>query len=119
MIPFLRKFKSFIDSGESLVIEVPRSQSTGPSNPVQNELDKRSNEMEKEAISEALKVVGGIAKNSPSKINRRKAQKMLDQFSPTQEVPVKKTSTGSSEYTEEEMQKIIRAINSIHKKPKR
>jgi len=119
MIPFLREFKSFIDSGGSITIEVDSSRLAKAENPSKNDLADRSNEMANEAISDALKVVQEIAKNSPSKTNRRRAQKMLDQFPPTQEVPVIKISTGSSEYTEEEMQKIISGINAMHKKPKR
>jgi len=119
IIPFLREFRQFIDSGQPLLIEVDSSRFAKAENPSKNKLADRSNEMENEAISEALKVVRGIAKNSPSKINRKRARKMLDQFFPTQKVPVKKTSTGLSEYSEEEMQRIIRGINSIHKKPKR
>jgi len=119
MVPFLREFKSFIDSGGSITIKVDQSRLAKAENPSKNNLADGSNEMEDEAISDALKVVREIAENNPSKINRRRAQKMLDQFPPLQEVPVKKPSSGSSEYTEEELQKIIGAINSMYKKPRR
>ena len=82
MIPFLRQFRQFIDSGKSLVIEVPRPHPTGPSNPAQNDLEEQLEELR----AECLPIVRNLAENGTSKRIRSDARKLLEQISRQNEI---------------------------------
>jgi len=84
MIPFLREFRHFIDSGKSLVIEVPRLHPTGPSNPAQNDLEEQLEELR----AECLPIVKNLAENGTSKRIRSDARKLLERESRRHEIEI-------------------------------